>query len=299
MERAQRQFQQEEQKVERKEGVAARVEDKEKEKRKTRQEEGRLDPLDASLFTVDVSTLTCCVCLRLAIKPPDLPCGHLMCGQCSRLMGNKASCPMCRRPYENPRLCHLVKCQIARLNVRCRNADLGCQVTLTVGDCDDEGKSKNCQTHLAECVYEWMPCANLCGEQMPRSLWPDHEKVCPRKKITCPNCHTGLMRKDLAAHCLHPDKLPCRNMRLCPLGCVDEKHARTIISEGQEKKHVTKECPQRPMLCEFCNTHVPMHAMTEHNFMFTTNHMHALLEKITHQDKRIRYLEQKVLRRNY
>ena len=256
--------------------VVYTIDEKEFKELKEEEEEEKkekVDPISSHLFLSSVGDLECPICYAVVSRdPPEMPCGHVVCGECfaklviervpimnlprdqmpihstrSRELPKKR-CPTCREYVDiDLPVSKLTRGRIERLELKCPNR--GCKCTYILG----KDNYTNRQKHLVVCLFESVNCSYGCSIEVKRKDIKIHEQECPLRPIPCPSCQEQFNTFDLQ---LHIDEalngLGCPNMRVCPLECKDEKGTQIIITAAEENEHVSSFCNERLVVCFFC-----------------------------------------------
>ena len=133
--------------------------------------------------------------------------------------------------------------EINALQVRCANSE-SCQWTGTVGTLDD---------HIASCQFALVPCPNKCEEDkgvgeflLIRKHLDQHLKTkCPKRAYVCPHCgEKGTFASIIEDH----DQVCEKKIVACPnkgSGCS------LSMERGKVKEHVSGDCEYTEIACAY------------------------------------------------
>ena len=134
--------------------------------------------------------------------------------------------------------------EIKQLPVRCGNTERGCQWTGTVGTVDD---------HIASCQFALVPCPYKCEEDkgagellLIRKHLDQHLKTkCPKRAYNCPHCgEKGTFASITEDH----DQVCEKKIVACPnkgSGCS------LSMERGKTKEHVSSHCEYTEVACVY------------------------------------------------
>ena len=134
--------------------------------------------------------------------------------------------------------------EISALQVRCANSERGCQWTGTVGTLDD---------HIASCQFALVPCPNKCEEDkgdgellLIRKHLDQHLKTkCPKRAYECPHCgEKGTFASITEDH----DQVCEKKIVACPnkgSGCS------LSMERGRTEEHVSSDCEYTEVACVY------------------------------------------------
>ncbi|XP_065845076.1 TNF receptor-associated factor 3-like isoform X2 [Oscarella lobularis] len=155
------------------------------------------------------SSVRCCSCVLLLVRPVQIPCGERLCEACYKAIRKKDEEPEC--PKRGAKLREVWRDvfadkEISELEVYCNRKEEGCSW---------QGKQALLKRHMKdECQYRsiihkdekkqlTMVKCPVCSEEIPEDKLSQHlELSCPDKDISCevPGCTQQLQRKALSAH---------------------------------------------------------------------------------------------------
>ena len=134
--------------------------------------------------------------------------------------------------------------EIDAVQMRCANSERGCQWTGTVGTLDD---------HIASCQFALVPCPNKCEEDkgagellLIRKHLDQHLKTkCPKRAYECPHCgEKGTFASITEDH----DQVCEKKMVACPnkgSGCS------LSMERGKTEEHVSSNCKYTEVACVY------------------------------------------------
>ena len=134
--------------------------------------------------------------------------------------------------------------EISALQVRCANSERGCQWTGTVGTLDN---------HIATCQFALVPCPNKCEEDkgagellLLRKHLDQHLKTkCPKRAYVCPHCgEKGAFASITEDH----DQVCEKKIVACPnkgSGCS------LSMERGKTQEHVSSDCEYTEVACVY------------------------------------------------
>jgi hypothetical protein len=141
------------------------------------------------------SNLVCLICHSAFGSPVALTCDHYFCKDCLQhawdAQPSCKTCPTCRHnvdtltePLPVPKI---VENMLDELQVRCPNSKLGCSWV---------DQRVNLHNHvMLYCEYTLVECPSFeC--KLPVSQ-KDFHKGCLHYTVSCDDCHTSLMKRDL------------------------------------------------------------------------------------------------------
>jgi hypothetical protein len=201
----------------------------------------KVPPEFASLEYVSApdSNLVCLICHAPFDKPVQLPCEHYFCHDClehawAPQANGRKTCPTCRLKIETSRdlrpVPKIIENMLDELVVRCSNSKAGCNWV---------DHRVNVHDHvMLYCEYTPVECpVSDCRLHIPQK---DYHKGCLHYTVSCEDCHTSLMKKDLEEH----QRNYCANrLTSCSLCAVE-------VLRLDLKNHVNKDCPMHIISCQ-------------------------------------------------
>ena len=133
---------------------------------------------------------------------------------------------------------------IEEVQVRCANTERGCQWTGTVGTLED---------HAASCQFALVPCPNKCEEDegtgellLIRKHLDQHLKTkCPKRAYKCQHCgEKGTFASITEDH----DKVCEKKIVACP---NKETGCSLSLDPGKVEEHVSKDCGYTEVACVY------------------------------------------------
>jgi hypothetical protein len=238
--------------------------------------------VDLSLFIDKKSAedYKCAICYSLVSNMSDLACGHAFCLECIKT-DFKSRCPLCRAEIPVlPIPSKFANAIISRLELHCRNQNLGCPVILNVG-VKEESKygqyySSTISAHALECKFEFQVCPDC--KTTTRSL-KEHRKVCIDRLVQCQYCGQEFSFSKIEQHCLgvnvdvKEEKGKCQSFAECPnaaLGC------RAIIQGDFMNLHLMLYCQKCKVECPWCSKMVSRDSLKQHQEEFNPDHWKAM-----------------------
>jgi len=132
--------------------------------------------------------------------------------------------------------------------VRCCYTDEGCEVKLKRQYMKSHEKDE-CQFRIVPCIY--------CKESIRYNGIQDHEEVCVRFPVQCPN---GCNIKKIERRKVQNHRLICSMELLpCRLGCKEMIHRKNF------DHHNTKMCQFRRIVCRYCKKDCLAKDLYDHN----------------------------------
>lgn len=142
------------------------------------------------------SNLVCLICHSPFDKPAQLACGHYFCREClehawkAQQEGHR-TCPTCRSSVDPDKdirpVPKIIETMLDELLVKCPNTKSGCSWV---------DQRANVHDHvMLYCEYTLVACPSYdCRLHISQK---DFHKGCLHYTVSCENCHTSMMKKDL------------------------------------------------------------------------------------------------------
>ena len=162
--------------------------------------------------------------------------------------------------------------------MRCANTERGCQWTGTVGTLDN---------HIASCQFVLVPCPNKCEEDkgagellLIRKHLDEHLKAkCPKRAYECPHCEEkGTFASITEDH----DQVCEKKIIACPnkrRGCS------LSMEQGKIKEHVNSDCKFAEVACVYkslgCGVRMLRKDIVEHQEKEDKVHLHLMLKSFS------------------
>ena len=175
---------------------------------------------------------------------------------------------------------------VAELQVRCANSERGCQWTGTVGTLDD---------HIASCQFALVPCPNKCeedkgdGELLLRKHLDQHLKTkCPKRAYECPHCgEKGTFASITEDH----DQVCEKKIVACPnkgIGCS------LSMGQGKTREHVSRYCEYTEVACVYeslgCGMRMPRKDRKKHERSASQKHFDLSITTVQNNTATIKSL---------
>ena len=161
---------------------------------------------------------------------------------------------------------------IDELRVRCANTKRGCRWTGTVGTLDD---------HIASCQFALVPCPNKCEEDiLIRKHLDQHLKTeCLKRAHKCPYCgEKGTFTSITEDH----DEVCEKKIVACPnkgSGCS------LSMEQGKIKEHVSSDCMFTEVACVYeslgCGARMLKKDIVKHQENEDKVHLHLMLKSFS------------------
>ena len=162
--------------------------------------------------------------------------------------------------------------------MRCANTERGCQWTGTVGTLDD---------HITSCLFALVPCPNKCegdkgaGELLliKKHLDQHLKTECPKRAYECLHCgEKGTFTSIIEDH----DQVCEKKIVACPnkgSGCS------VSMERGQTKEHVSSDCEYTEVACVYeslgCGVRIPRKNIIEHQENEDKVHLNVMLKSFS------------------
>ncbi|KAJ4353212.1 uncharacterized protein N0V89_004939 [Didymosphaeria variabile] len=216
------------------------------------------------------SNLVCLICHSPFDRPVQLFCGHFFCRECldhawcAQQEGRK-TCPTCRSrvdPEKDVRpVPKIIETMLDELVVKCPNAKSGCgwvEQRVNVNDhvmlyCEYtlvECAQHDCRLHISQkefhkgCLHYTVSCEDCHTSMMKKDLEDHQRTACANRSTNCLHCDASLLRLDLKTHIKDAcGKVitPCQGTIV---GC-------TFTAERAQTNLHEKSCPMATMAPHF------------------------------------------------
>ena len=161
--------------------------------------------------------------------------------------------------------------------MRCDNTERGCQWTGTVGTFDN---------HVVSCQFALVPCPNKCEEDegagelllIRRHLAQHLETNCPKRPHKCPYCG----EKGTFASITDHDQVCEKKVVACP---NEGKGCSLYMKREKTKEHVSSACEYTNVPCVYeslgCGVTMPRKDIVEHQENDDKLHLHLVLKSVS------------------
>ena len=174
--------------------------------------------------------------------------------------------------------------------MKCENAERGCQWTGTVGTSDD---------HTASCQYNLVPCPNNCNEDNGDGqfllIWKDMEghlkTECMKRAYKCLHCgEEGTFASIMEDH----DKVCTKK----PVACPNKNNGCTLSMEKMKmEEHVISDCGYTEIACVYeslgCGVRMLRKDKTAHEKEDREKHMKLSLATVTSLSEQLQTLTER------
>lgn len=183
---------------------------------------------DCKFVTEPPPKFICSICVMILRDPYQTQCcGSHYCQCCvQQLVKKKTPCVTCGGVVRAFRDVSVTQ-KINSLQVKCTNADWGCDWTGELGLLGE---------HVVTCEFKPAKC-NSCGLFVPKSISRDHQSLhCPQRVYTCTHCSnfTSTYEEVRNAHWPKCPRFPIE----CPNGCSTTKK----FEREKIMTHLKKNC---------------------------------------------------------
>ena len=218
----------------------------------------------------------CLICTLIAREAYQASCcGKVFCKYClEQLFRNNSnhSCPNCRQNLNG-------KCfpdrrairEISLLQVKCSNADKGCDWT---------GKLREAAHHERSACYQ--DCSNGCGARIRTGEMDHHLSQCPLQKIACPYCSWEAERSTVEGS--HQDECPEISIPCPNIGC------RRLVARKEVSFH-RQVCPKEKVDCPYssvgCTRACLRDCMPSHEEDYVHIHLKLAINKMEDREQRM------------
>ena len=167
--------------------------------------------------------------------------------------------------------------EIKELGVRCANMERGCRWTGTIGTLDN---------HIATCQFAMVPCPNKCEDDkgagelhlMKKHLDKHLKKKCPKRPYECQHCGE---KGTYASVTVDHDKVCDKKIVPCPnkgSGCP------STMERGKTKQHVRSACDYTEIPCAYgslgCGVRMLRKDIKKHQENDDKAHLHLALHTV-------------------
>ena len=179
--------------------------------------------------------------------------------------------------------------EINALQVRCANSERGCQWTGTVGTLDN---------HIASCQFALVPCPNKCDKDkgagellLIRKHLDQHLKTkCQKRAYKCPHCgENGTFVSITEDH----DQVCEKKIVACPnkgSGCS------LSMERGKTQEHVSSDCEYTEVACVYeslgCGVRMLRKDIIEHQENEDKGHLHLVLKTVVAREEQHKALSE-------
>ncbi|XP_056142476.1 LOW QUALITY PROTEIN: RING finger protein 151 [Lampris incognitus] len=186
--------------------------------------------------------LLCCVCRDVLERPLQAPCEHAYCSACiSGWLVDHPSCPEDRLPLDVSTLkplCRYMRNDLSRLQIRCANAEQGCEVVCPL---------ETLHAHEDECEFAFIRCSNTgCPVQVERRDLEAHLSECELRGRECPNgCGHALLSVEQSPHnCVAELRTEVETLRAEMLCKVEEVKQEMESRLDSQRRHMVQKVSQ-------------------------------------------------------
>ncbi|KAF1837246.1 TRAF-type zinc finger protein [Decorospora gaudefroyi] len=185
------------------------------------------------------SNLVCLICRAPFDTPVQLSCEHYFCRDCldhtwAPQANRRRTCPTCRHPVETDKdirpVPKIIETMLAELVVKCPNTKAGCSWVAQRANVHDH-VMLYCEYTPVECAMA--DCRLLVSQK-------DFHKGCLHYTVSCEDCHTSLMKKDLEEH----------QRSLCPNRLTSCTLCAAEVLRLDLKPHINNDCPKHVIPCQ-------------------------------------------------
>ena len=205
-----------------------------------------------------VENFKCPLCEGIFFNPVSDSCGHLFCSSCfHQYILTSTECPIEHKVLNvlEIKAMPVVSGILDKQIIKCKNREKGCHwqgklcefqehidvhclkqlVSCSNEGCSEKSMREEMNKHLTNCNYRIVKCPD-CQLSLPFIQLIDHQKVCPKFKLECPQkCGLTIMREEITSHIQEV----CENTEIpCPysdLGCKEKMYKRDL------NKHLNNE----------------------------------------------------------
>lgn len=169
----------------------------------------------------------CLICHCPFANPVQLQCEHIFCGECLRTWESQQThqhqqpqreatekrCPTCRSRYsETGSVPKIITSMLDELFVKCPHSKAGCNWV--------DQRSNVIDHVMLYCLYTPVACSSFdCRHHIAQK---DFHKGCLHYTVSCEQCHTSMMKKDLEVSAVDP--APWYTMLMPRFRSTSERH---------------------------------------------------------------------------
>ncbi|KAF2856026.1 hypothetical protein T440DRAFT_96265 [Plenodomus tracheiphilus IPT5] len=185
------------------------------------------------------SNLVCLICHTPFDKPVQLSCEHYFCRECldhawAPQPNGRRTCPTCRSQVESEKdirpVPKIIETMLDELVVKCSNSKAGCNWIAQRANVNDHV--------MLYCEYTPVECSGQdCRLQITQK---DFHKGCLHYTVSCDDCRTSVMKKDLEEH----QRSICLNRTTTCTLCSAE------LLRLDLKSHINNSCPKYVVSCQ-------------------------------------------------
>ena len=185
--------------------------------------EMEIDPKLLTEKTSEIDDFYCPLCKGLLNDPVIDKCSHTFCKKCFEKFYNLYHlCPITKTKLDDGNLTQvpLITKSVGKRIIKCKNINKGCNWIGKISDlkvhleneclkslikcpfegCNDITMRENLDKHKNQCEYRTVECLD-CHKNFAYKLLNEHSKICPKKKINCPqDCGLIIERGDIDNH---------------------------------------------------------------------------------------------------
>ena len=225
--------------------------------------EMEIDPKLLTEKTSEIDDFFCPLCKGLLNDPVIDKCAHTFCKKCFEKFYNIYHlCPITKSKLEDGNLTQvpLITKSVGKRTIKCKNINKGCNWIGKISDlkhhledqclkslikCPFEGCNniimrENLNTHKNQCEYRNVECLD-CQKNFAYKLLNDHSKICPKKKINCPqDCGLIIERGDIDNHIKNSCDCTLVDCTYKKYGCLDKYKKKDFDKKMKEdcSKHL-------------------------------------------------------------
>ncbi|ELT95987.1 hypothetical protein CAPTEDRAFT_113410 [Capitella teleta] len=183
---------------------------------------------DQDRFLVSVNDgLLCCICRDVLEDPVQGGCEHAYCSPCIHgWLVQQSCCPEDRRDLHETSLRPLsryMKNDLDSLQIRCKNASAGCQVTCRL---------EHVTAHEAGCQYDAVECPLMgCSQTMERRSLDEHLTRCQFRRLCPSGCGMPMLSADDIQHSCIAELRQTNDLLRSEMICKLEEQKQDFLSK--------------------------------------------------------------------